>query len=262
MSRGDGKVKGTMLREHVSTHNFRNCNQRLYFSAQQFRQHLQDNHKCNYDGTLFAGWTLLLKSSRQERTAVFEAVDVGGLRRALTDPVLTAPEQRNKKAEEVPEPKMNFMDFSETPQSVPRRRIRRKASTQTMPDAAHKSMGASSLDLGRAVTLDLTKEVGASAPDAAGLGRHEDCHISCPTVLSHAASAAGPCIRFLRRRIDGSMRNRLYTHDDREGPLTKNSQKLFRKIPASTFGSLVLHSSLLAATPARLTNSVDIYTLH
>jgi len=117
LSGGNGKVKGTVLREHVSTHNFRNCNQRAYFSAQQFRQHLQDNHKINFDGTLFAGWTLLLKSSKQEKAAVFEAVDGVSPRRVYTDPVVAAPKQRSKKAEEVPAPRMNFMDFSETPQT-------------------------------------------------------------------------------------------------------------------------------------------------
>ncbi|KAJ4345609.1 uncharacterized protein N0V89_011742 [Didymosphaeria variabile] len=251
----NGKVQGTILKEHVSTHNFRNCNQRLYFSAQQFRQHLQDNHKINFDGTLFAGWTLLLKSSKQDRTAVFEVVDVSP-RRAYTDPVVAAPKQQGKKAKEVAEPKMNFMDFSETPQFAPKKKIRRKASTQTMPDALIKGVRDSTIEFTRAATMDHAHGGVAQASRSARADK------STHAVASHAISAGTLGLEFFRRRLDGSARNRLYVRDESEGPLSKNSQKLFRKVPGSAFGGLILHSSLLAATPARLTNSVDIYTLH
>src|SRR5689334_14139729 len=46
--RGDGKVKGLVLKDHVVQHNFRSCNQRLYFSGQRYRQHLQDSHKTTF----------------------------------------------------------------------------------------------------------------------------------------------------------------------------------------------------------------------
>ncbi|KAL5385323.1 hypothetical protein DPSP01_004783 [Paraphaeosphaeria sporulosa] len=250
-SRGNGKVKGTLLKAHVSTHNFRNCNQSLYFSAQQFRQHLQDNHRINYDGTLFAGWTLLLKSSKKERSAIFESVDVSP-KRAYTDPVVVVPKHQLKMTKEVPEPKMNFMDFSETPQFAPKKKIRRKASSQTMRDAPNKAMRESTVEFRHAATIDFARGDGS----ARTVPNH------CDTTAAYAVDAATSGLQFFRRRIEGSTRNRLYMRNETEGPLTKSSQKLFRKIPASAFGGLVLYSSLLAATPARLTNSVDIYSLH
>jgi hypothetical protein len=257
LSRGNGKVKGTLLKEHVSTHNFRDCNQQLYFSAQQFRQHLQDKHRTSCDGTLFAGWTLLLKSSKKERSAVFESVGVSP-KRAYTDPVVAAPKHQNKKVKEPPEPKMNFMDFSETPQFAPRKKIRRKASTQTMPDSSNKGARDSTIEFRRAATIDGDA---ARALHSARADPYHQRHKSNDSVAAHAVDAATSGLQFFRRRLDGSTRNRLYLRDETEGPLTKSSQKLFQKVPASTFGGLVLHSSLLAATPARLTNSVDIYTL-
>lgn len=255
-STGNGKVKGSLLRAHVSTHNFRNCNQRLYFSAQQFRQHLQDNHRINHDGTLFAGWTLLLKSSKRERSAIFESADVSP-KRAYTDPIVV-PLHQIKEAKEVPEPKMNFMDFSETPQFAPKKKLRRKASTQTMPAAPSIIVRDSTVEFRRAATMDFARGDSHSARAAPNHqhGKRVDA------MAAHAVDAATSDLHFFRRRLDGSSRNRLYVRNVTEGPLTKSSQKLFRKIPASAFGGLVLHSSLLAATPARLTNSVDIYTLH
>jgi hypothetical protein len=73
--------------------------------------------------------------------------------------------------------------------------------------------------------------------------------------------AVNTCPRFYRRRLDASTRNRLYIRDQ-DDDLSKNSQKLFRKIPGSLLGGLVLHSSLVGAVPVRMTNSVDVYSLH
>lgn len=258
-SKGNGKVKGAVLKAHISSHNFRNCNQRLYFSAQQFRQHLQDSHRINYDGTLFAGWTLLLKSSKKERTAVFDSVDVRP-KRAYTDPEMMARKHQAKEMSEVPELKTSFMDFSETPHSAPKKKIRRKASTQTMPDAPNEAVRDSTIEFRRAATIDFAR--GGAGHDSARAAPIHARHKSNDAMLAHAVNAGTPNLQFFRRRLDGSARNRLYVHSETKGPLAKSSQKLFRKLPASTFGSLVLHSSLLAATPARLTNSVDVYMLH
>lgn len=271
--RGSGKVKGAVLKEHITMHNFRNCNQRLYFSGQRFRQHLQDNHKTNFDGTLFAGWTLLLKSSRKQRPAIFEAVDASAIRRAYTDPSASRSKQESKKKkgkEELQTPKMNFMDFSETPQtsSAPKRKLRRKASTQTMPDKPGREVRDSTNFFTRAATIDLVYGESASPSPRMGpngvLGAKHPApqHRAGFPVASHPVDAVNSCPKFYRRRLDASTRNRLYIRDESDGPLSKNSQRLFRKVPASAFGGLVLHSSLVGATPARLTNSVDIYSLH
>ncbi|KAF9735987.1 C2H2 type zinc finger domain-containing protein [Paraphaeosphaeria minitans] len=263
-SRGNGKVEGALLKAHVSTHNFRNCNQRLYFSAQQFRQHLQDNHRSNYDGTLFAGWTLLLKASQKELSAIFVPADVSP-KRAYTEPVDVVPNHQVKKAKDAPEPKMSFMDFSETPRFATKEKIRRRASTQTMADARNpnKAVRDSTTEFRRAATMDFARGDDGSA-GAAPICQHRRSGDSKAEHAADAAAAAAAAsgLQFFRRRREVSTRNRLYVRNETEGPLAKSSQKVFRKMAASTFGGLVLHSSLLAATPARLTNSVDVYTLH
>ncbi|KAL5391611.1 hypothetical protein PMIN03_003195 [Paraphaeosphaeria minitans] len=265
-SRGNGKVEGALLKAHVSTHNFRNCNQRLYFSAQQFRQHLQDNHRSNYDGTLFAGWTLLLKASQKELSAIFVPADVSP-KRAYTEPVDVVPNHQVKKAKDAPEPKMSFMDFSETPRFATKEKIRRRASTQTMADARNpnKAVRDSTTEFRRAATMDFARGDDGSA-GAAPICQHRRSGDSkaehAADAAAAAAAAAASGLQFFRRRREVSTRNRLYVRNETEGPLAKSSQKVFRKMAASTFGGLVLHSSLLAATPARLTNSVDVYTLH
>ena len=248
-----------MLKEHISQHNFRNCNQRLYFSGQRFRQHLQDNHKTNYDGTLFAGWALLLKSSKKERPAVFEAVEGSvGVRRTYTDSEVTS--AKASKKQEVPQvPRMNFMDLSETPE--PKKKLHRKASSQTMPERPAIRETRNSVQIfTRAATVDLAYGTNASLPSPQATKPPE--HKQGFPTSSLPMDSANMCPRFYRRRLDASTRNRLYVRDPDQGPLSKNSQRLFRKVPGSAFGGLVLHSSLVAAVPARLTNSVDVYSLH
>ncbi|KAF2730045.1 hypothetical protein EJ04DRAFT_54742 [Polyplosphaeria fusca] len=272
--KGAGKVKGSVLKEHINQHNFRNCNQRLYFSAQRFRQHLQDSHKTNYDGTLMAGWMLLMKSSKKDKRSVFEAVDPVAVRRANTDPTLEAA-KRQEAVEPMPHfSKMNFMDLSETPgrESIgSRRRLRRKESTQSVPEKAallSPEMRESGHFFTRSSTIDLAYGQKASPSPRMALGGllspknkvHQ--HKAGYPISSLPTDAINTCPRFYRRRLDGSTRNRVYIREQDESLLSKNSQRLFRKLPGSAFGGLVLHSSLVGTTPARMTNSIDIYPLH
>lgn len=268
--KGNGKVKGAALREHVAQHNFRNCNQRLYFSGQRFRQHLQDSHKTNHDLTLFAGWALLLKSSKRERPAFFRQMDATSMRRAYTDPSSETTKQGKKSEGGVPSmPKMNFMDFSETPNTstIPRKKLQRKASTQTMVEKVERETRDSSHFFTRAATMDLAYGEANSPSSRMATGilppsSMPSHHKPGYPVASHPVDAVNSCPKLYRRRLDASTRNRLYIRDEADGPLSKNSQRLFKKVPASTFGGLVLHSSMVGATPARLTNGVDVYSLH
>ncbi|KAF2468077.1 uncharacterized protein BDR25DRAFT_344393 [Lindgomyces ingoldianus] len=262
--KGAGRVKGSVLKEHISQHNFRNCNQRLYFSGQRFRQHLQDSHKTNYDGSLFAGWTLLLKSSKTQKPSVFEQIDPStAIRRAYTDPGAA------KKEEATPQiPRANFMDLSETPQKPSGRRLRRKASTLSVPEKPSREVRSSTQFFSRAATIDLVYGSNASPSPRfpqngprSPKGKPRQHKPGFP-VSSLPVDAVNTCPRFYRRRLDASTRNRLYVRDQDDGPLSKNSQRLFRKVPGSLLGGLVLHSSLVGTTPARMTNSVDIYSLH
>lgn len=68
-------------------------------------------------------------------------------------------------------------------------------------------------------------------------------------------------LSFYRKRLDASTRNRIYLHNVNE-PLSTDEQHSFRELLGSAFGGLILHSSLVGAIPARLTNAVDIYSLH
>ncbi|KAF1839963.1 uncharacterized protein K460DRAFT_371926 [Cucurbitaria berberidis CBS 394.84] len=78
--------------------------------------------------------------------------------------------------------------------------------------------------------------------------------------ISMPVDVINTCPKFYRRRLDASTRNRIYLRE-RDDLLSKNSQYLYRQIPGSIFGGLILHSSMVGAIPARLTNSVDIYSL-
>jgi hypothetical protein len=270
--KGNGKVKGTALKEHVAQHNFRQCNQRLYFSGQRFRQHLQDSHHTKHDFTLFAGWALLLKSSKRDKAALFRQVDATSIRRAYTDPSITATKQQGKKVAAAPPsmPKMNFMDFSETVDTAmaPRKKLQRKASAHTIAEKPEREVRDSSHFFTRATTMDLAYgEAFSPSSRLATTGMLPpnsvpSHHRPGYPVASHPVDAVNSCPKFFRRRLDASTRNRLYIRDEVDGPLSKNSQRLFKKVPASAFGGLVLHSSLVGATPARLTNAVDVYSLH
>lgn len=273
---GMEKVRIPALKDHLSQHNFRNCNQRLYFSGQRFRQHLQDSHKSNFDGTLFAGWTLLLRSCRQRKRSVFQPVEQSApVRRALTDPLATT--ARQKKPIELPQmPKANFMDFSEQALKSPTRKLQRKASTRTLPEASNRKaeqsreVRASTIIFSRATTVELAygndaspnSSIPKNSPPAPGPPPRRQLPSLPTSSLSSETSSTKACTRFYRRRLDASTRNRVYIRDASDPPLSKNSQRLFRKVPSSLFGELILHSSLVGATPARMTNSVDIYYIH
>ncbi|KAF2705162.1 hypothetical protein K504DRAFT_96230 [Pleomassaria siparia CBS 279.74] len=263
--KGDGKVKGSMLKEHINQHNFRNCNQRLYFSGQRFRQHLQDNHRTNFDASLFAGWTLLLKSSKKVKPAILEPVEASvAVRRAFTDPAATTAKPP-KKQEMAQMPRMNFMDFSETPQrgEAPKKKVHRKASSQTLPmpeKADGREVRNSTRIFTRAAAMDVVHGATASLPSSPKTRSQQDK--TGLSIASLPVDAVKTCPRFYRRRLEVSTRNRLYIRDQNDGPLSKNSQKVFRKVPGSGFGGLILHSSLVGAVPAKLTNAVDVYSLH
>jgi hypothetical protein len=167
-------------------------------------------------------------------------------------------------------PKLNFMDFSETPNTstVPRKKLRRKASTQTMQEKPEREVRESTELFARTTAIDLgygtsaspsprVSTAGALAPTAVS-----PQHKAGYPVASHPVDAVKACPNFYRRRLDASTRNRLYIRDEVDGPLSKNSQRLFRKVPASAFGGLVLHSSLIGASLSRMTNSVDVYSIH
>ncbi|KAH8732807.1 hypothetical protein GQ44DRAFT_696471 [Phaeosphaeriaceae sp. PMI808] len=254
----EGKVNGTILKEHMIQHNFRTCNQGLYFSGQMFRQHLQDNHKILYDSTLFAGWTLLLKSSRREKPSIFRQVEVKPpIRRSNTDPIVPPKKKKKRsKSDRVQPTPTNFMELTEIPQRAEPNKLRRKQSGVTIPP--EEEIRASTHFFSRAATADF-------AGMNLALQSPRPMHSASQ---SRSEKSAGPLMvkapsnypTFYRRRLDASTRNRLYLGEDEE-IMTLNSQQLFRKIPGSVLGGLVLHSSLAAAVPARLTNSVDIYSM-
>ncbi|KAF2281221.1 uncharacterized protein EI97DRAFT_23366 [Westerdykella ornata] len=263
---GAGKVKSAVLKEHINQHNFRKCNQRLYFSGQRFRQHLQDSHKTSYDGTLSAGWPLLLKSCRRCKPSVFEAL-AGSVeaRRAYTDPGMTGAKPL---LPQLPVPKLNFMDLSETPlqPKAPKRKLRRKASAQTVPEGKSREIRDSTHIFTRAATVELVYGKTASpSPRLDGMpggGPSSFQHKPGFPQSSLPVDGVKACPQFYRRRLDASTRNRVYIRHGDDGALSTNAQKLFRKVPGSLFGGLVLHSSLVGAVPVRMTNSVDIYSLH
>jgi hypothetical protein len=163
---------------------------------------------------------------------------------------------------------MNFMDLSETPQrsTAPKRKLRRKASAQTIPEKGSREVRESTHFFTRAATVEIAYGKTASpSPRLDGLlspRLQAAPHKPGFPIASLPIDAVNTCPRFYRRRLDASTRNRVYIRDEGDGPLSKNSQKLFRKIPGSLFGGLVLHSSLVGAVPARMTNSIDIYSLH
>ncbi|KAF2648941.1 hypothetical protein K491DRAFT_611748 [Lophiostoma macrostomum CBS 122681] len=189
------------------------------------------------------------------------------VRRAYTDPG-QSPAKRTKRDEPPQLPQLNFMDLTETPQrpTAPKKRIRRKQSAQTLPDKRPRETRNSAHFFTRAATIDLAYGATASPSprfdDALSSGQPPPKHKPGFPIASLPMDAVNTCPKFYRRRLDASTRNRLYFRDEDEGALSKNSQRLFRKVPGSLFGGLVLHSSLVGSVPARMTNSVDIYSLH
>ncbi|KAF2869533.1 hypothetical protein BDV95DRAFT_596522 [Massariosphaeria phaeospora] len=252
--RGAGKVKGSVLKEHINQHNFRKCSQRLYFSGQRFRQHLQDSHKANFDGTLSAGWTLLLKSSKKEKPPMFDPIDpsVTAVRRTYTDPASSdsTPAHKKKDSKAVNVYRTNFMDLSVT-EATPRpptpKKLRRKASAQAIPDPKQHSPPPipTTLDFAPNAPIPSSPRTSSThttplspSPTPAPPPRHRPGF----PVSSLPCDAVAQCPLFYRRRLDASTRNRLYMRDREAGMLSKKTQKMYRRVPGSLLGG-ALHNN-------------------
>ncbi|KAH7399315.1 hypothetical protein BKA66DRAFT_160705 [Pyrenochaeta sp. MPI-SDFR-AT-0127] len=256
---GEGKVRTPILKDHLARHNFRKCNQRLYFSGQHFRQHLQDNHKTTFDATLFAGWTLLLKSSRRDKPSIFLQVAKSTASPHHIDADARVTRKAQLKGEDTQSMPSNFMDLTEIPQPSKPAKLRRKASIQSMSERPAQELRDSTQFFTRSATIDLAHGLTGSAfaRDGVNSNRPTKVKLQSPSVSMPDHTWQ----KFYRRRVDASTRNRIYMRGQEE-PLSKSSQQLFREIPRSILGGLVLHSSLIGAIPGRLTNSVDIYSLY
>jgi hypothetical protein len=257
----DGKVNGALLKEHMTQHSFRKCNQMLYFSGQQLRQHLHDSHRTTYDSTLFGGWTLLLKSSRRKTPSLFQQVEVKITgRRSTTDPLCMTDhsegKKKNRKLEDktnnnVMDTPTNFMEWTETTQRVEPNRLRRKQSAVIIPNQAGGESRSSLHFLTRSAAAKAAME-NEQIP-ASSRPKPEKC------VVYPSATGVPTCPDFYRRRLDASNRNQLYM--SKEDAMSSDAKHVFRRIEGSVLGGLVLHTSLVAAVPALMTNSVDIYPL-
>lgn len=221
----DGKVNGTLLKEHMAQHNFRACTQTLYFSGQRFRQHLQDSHRVSYDSTLFGGWTLLLKSSRRKTPSLFAPVEHKTLgRRSIETLSLAASSTKGatrNKQDKLPKPSgehkrkdsgrdnsalntpTNFMEFNEIPHRTEPNKLRRKQSSIDATDTESQSRPSLSF-FARSATADYT--IAPEETPAAALKKKPAKCLAAPT-----ASGAPICPTFYRRRLDASTRNRLFS---------------------------------------------------
>jgi hypothetical protein len=226
-------------------HNFRNCDHTLSYSGQSFRQHLQDEHKAVNDGTLFAAWMLLVKTCQRSQPSFFEQSRPSPVaQRVHTDPGLG--NSRGALEDQVRTTPTSFMELAEDHQHSRPNKLRRKRSAATLPEQR----------------VNDADDIPAVPP----LPQHCLTQSPPPTSRSDASAQLSTTygvdagLVFYRRRIDASTRNRLYLHNGGEC-LSEMSQQLFRRVPGSVLGGLILHSSLVAAVPVRMTNSVDIYPL-
>jgi hypothetical protein len=230
----EGKVNGVLLKEHMAQHNFRACSQALFFSGQTFRQHLQDDHKTTQDSTLFAGWALLLKASRQDKPSVFMPAETKvPSRRMNTESSVVKTKEKTKKGDKEQVAPTNFMEFTEIPQRIEPNKLRRK---QSMPDEDSRP------------AMQFFER---SAP--------HDAKSRLKTITS-SKYGTPICPAFYRRRLDASTRNRLYMCEE-DGALAGDTRQVFRRVQGGVLGGLVLHSSLVASVPALMTNCVDVYEL-
>jgi hypothetical protein len=266
----DGKVNGALLKEHMAQHNFRTCNQMLYFSGQRFRQHLHDSHRTSYDSTLFGGWTLLLKSSRRKTPSLFQQVEVKAVGRpSISDPswmVADSNEDKKKKkkskktkhddkiGDNAVNTPTNFMEWTEIPQRVEPNKLRRKQSAVVIPDTAEGTPRPSFQCFSpRSATANDVAMPNEQLPTSLK-PKSEKC------IVYPSASGAPDVPNFYRRRLDASNRNRIYIDADEE-PVSGDAKQVFMRMEGSVLGGLVLHTSLIAAVPALMTNCVDIYSL-
>lgn len=252
----EGKVNSADLRGHMLQHNFRACGQKLYFSAQRFRQHLQDSHNISHDSTLFAGWTLLLKSCRKERPSVFSqlAVPTAHGRPSVDTDAMNQAAKTATGIEKSPTIPMSFMDLSDPPQRTEPNKLRRKPSTYPVTDHIAQEPRVSTQSFARPTITE------GSPPRPGRFPRYHAFKEKPDTSLSPTLRGENVCPTFYRKRLDASMRNRLYVADG-DHALSSALQHHYMKMTGSACGSLMLYSSLVAAIPVRLTNSVDVYTL-
>lgn len=215
----DGKVNGVFLKDHMVQHNFRACNQTLYFSGQEFRQHLQDSHRSSHDSTLFAGWTLLLKSTRKELPSVFEQIErifIG--RSSIASRGLLADESKVKKGKKhindrteshgVHPVPTSFMELTDTPQRPEPKKLRRKQSSVAISKQSEEEPHSSLQLIARSPATDCAIDtVFPRAPSRPTLEK-------CTTLQT--ASGAPTCPVFYRKKFDASMRNRIYMAADDE----------------------------------------------
>jgi hypothetical protein len=263
----DGKVNGARLKEHMTQHNFRACKQTLYFSGQRFRQHLQDSHRASYDSTLFGGWTLLLKSCRRKTPSLFRQVEVKVAGRRSTTDAPGLPMSKTSDNEKMKQDKdsdrhgdqskvqntpTNFMELTEIPYRTEPNKLRRKQSGVSTPEQTDGEPRPSLQFFARSATADFT--IAKEEPMATSKPKPSKC------IVWPSASGAPTCPTFYRRRLDASTRNRLFMGVEDEA-LSDDSQHLFRKMQGSVLGGLILHSSLVAAVPALMTNCMDVYPL-
>jgi hypothetical protein len=252
----EGKVNSADLKGHMLQHNFRACGQKLYFSTQRFRQHLQDSHNISHDGTLFAGWTLLLKSCRKERPSVFGQLSVRtthGRPSVDTDAMDPAAKaiSGNEQSPTIP---MSFMDLSDAPQRTEPNKLRRKPSMYPAADHTAQEPRVSTQSFAR---LNIAE---GSLPRPSRFPRYNALKEKPEASALPSLRGETICPTFYRKRLDASMRNRLYVADG-DQTLSNVSQHHYMKMSGSACGSLIMYSSLAAAIPVRLTNSVDVYTL-
>ncbi|KAH7087016.1 hypothetical protein FB567DRAFT_57073 [Paraphoma chrysanthemicola] len=237
----EGKVSSTLLKNHLVQHSFRACNQKLHFSGQEFRQHLQDDHKASHDMSLSTGWPLLLKASRCEKPSVFHRIGteatVLSTRRVDTENPLPGKHREKPSNDGKGVTPLNFMELSDVPERSEPNKLRRKFSTVKRTKSTARDTRSS-------------VEIFAQHERASSLDGPNHAH----------STELRDCAKFYRRRVDASTRNRLYVRNGDEA-LTETTEYLYRQLPGSVLGGLILRSSLIAAVPARLTNSVDIYTL-
>ncbi|KAH7076818.1 hypothetical protein BKA63DRAFT_290781 [Paraphoma chrysanthemicola] len=237
----EGRVSSTLLKNHLVQHSFRACDQSLHFSGQGFRQHLQDDHRASHDITLFAGWPLLLKASRCEKPSVFHKIEIEDTvlptRRAERENPLTGKYRGRPSKDDKGVTPLNFMELSDVPERPEPNKLRRKPSTVTRMKTTARDTRSS---------IEIFTQHGRPSS------------LEGPT-HSHSTELRDYA-KFYRRRVDASTRNRLYVRN-RDEAVTDTTENLYRQLPGSVLGGLILRSSLIAAVPARLTNSIDIYTL-
>lgn len=260
----DGKIGKGVLNGHMIQHNFRKCDQKLYFCGQQFRQHFQDQHKAISDATLFAGGTLLSKHSHQKKPFIFLQLDFPVITHGThADTEMTVGRTQVTDQEMVSQhTPASFMDLTDIPQRREPTKLRRKASVQATHIKAAQEIRKSMHFLAHSATADIGNVCTATSSPHADEVDYSTQSQPQHSTASEPVNSLDSSVMFYRKTFDASTRNRIYLRDMDE-PLSEDALHPFRQLlGGSVFGGLVLHSSLVGAIPARLTNAVvDIYPL-